>query len=71
MGDDRRKFNEQIIDTAARVSGVEERIAKTQERLAPLDFSEQRCASHCNSDELHCRSAGRICSASAASRLLP
>ena len=28
MGDDRRKFNEQIIDTAARVSGVEERIAK-------------------------------------------
>ena len=41
MGDDRRKFNEQIIDTAARVSGVEERIAKTQERLAPLDFSEQ------------------------------
>jgi murein hydrolase activator len=41
LGDDRRKFNEQIIETAARVSGVDERIAKAQERLAPLDFSEQ------------------------------
>ena len=41
LGDDRRKFNEQIIETAARVSGVEERIEKTQARLAPLDLSEQ------------------------------
>jgi len=28
MGDDRRKFNEQSSDTAARVSGVEERICE-------------------------------------------
>jgi septal ring factor EnvC (AmiA/AmiB activator) len=41
LGDDRRKFNEQIIETAARVSGVEERIEKTQARLTPLDLSEQ------------------------------
>ena len=41
IGDDRRKFNQQIIDTASRVVSVEERIAKTQERLAPLDDSEQ------------------------------
>jgi murein hydrolase activator len=41
MGDDRRKFNQQIIETAARVAVVEERIARTQERLAPLDDSEQ------------------------------
>jgi len=41
MGDDRRKFNQQIVDTAARVAAVEERIAKTQERLQPLEDSEQ------------------------------
>jgi septal ring factor EnvC (AmiA/AmiB activator) len=41
IGDDRRKFNQQIIDTASRVAGVEERIAKTQERLGPLDDSEK------------------------------
>src|SRR6516162_3556400 len=33
IGDDRRKFNQQIIDTASRVVGVEERIAQTHERL--------------------------------------
>jgi septal ring factor EnvC (AmiA/AmiB activator) len=41
IGDDRRKFNQQIIDTAARVAGVEERIATTQGRLQPLEDSEQ------------------------------
>src|SRR5437899_1931668 len=41
IGDDRRKFNQQIIDTASRVVGVEERIAQTQERLEPLDDREQ------------------------------
>jgi septal ring factor EnvC (AmiA/AmiB activator) len=41
IGDDRRKFNQQIIETTARVDSVEERIAKAQERLAPLDESEQ------------------------------
>jgi septal ring factor EnvC (AmiA/AmiB activator) len=41
IGDDRRKFNQQIIDTAARVGNVEERIAQTQERLGPLDDREQ------------------------------
>jgi septal ring factor EnvC (AmiA/AmiB activator) len=41
IGDDRRKFNQQIIETASRVVGVEERIAQTQERLEPLDDREQ------------------------------
>jgi septal ring factor EnvC (AmiA/AmiB activator) len=41
IGDDRRKFNQQIIDAASRVGGVEERIAQAQERLAPLDDREQ------------------------------
>src|SRR5215831_7757519 len=41
IGDDRRKFNERIIDTASRVVSVEERIAQTQERLEPLDDKEQ------------------------------
>src|SRR5262245_40362032 len=41
IGDDRRRFNQQIIDTASRVVSVEERIAQTQERLEPLDDREQ------------------------------
>jgi septal ring factor EnvC (AmiA/AmiB activator) len=41
IGDDRRKLNQQILDTASRVAAVEERIEKTQARLAPLDDSEQ------------------------------
>ena len=41
IGDDRRKFNQQIIDTASRVTGVEDRISQTQERIAPLDDREQ------------------------------
>jgi murein hydrolase activator len=41
IGDDRRKFNQQIIETASRVVAVEERIARTQERLEALDDGEQ------------------------------
>src|SRR6516165_8575939 len=41
IGDDRRKFNLQIIETASRVAAVEERIERTQQRLQPLDDSEQ------------------------------
>src|SRR6266436_140872 len=41
IGDDRRKFNQQLIDTASRVLAVEERIAQTQARLEPLDEREQ------------------------------
>src|SRR5204862_6165427 len=41
IGDDRRKFNQQIVDTAARVAAVEERIEKTQERIEPLEQNEE------------------------------
>ena len=41
IGDDRRKFNQQIIETAARVVDVEEHAAQTQERLDVLDDKEQ------------------------------
>ncbi len=41
IGDDRRKFNQQLIDTAARVGSVEERVAKTQERLNLYDESRE------------------------------
>ena len=41
IGDDRRKFNQQIIDTAARVVNLEDRIGKTKERMGPLDDSER------------------------------
>jgi murein hydrolase activator len=37
IGDDRRKFNQELLDAAARVRTVEEAIAKTEERLRPLD----------------------------------
>lgn len=41
LGDDRRKFDQQIIETAARVTEVEERAAQTQGRLDVLDDKEQ------------------------------
>jgi septal ring factor EnvC (AmiA/AmiB activator) len=37
---DRRKLNQQLIETAARVRTVEQRIGATEERLKPLDKSE-------------------------------
>src|SRR5688572_20849465 len=37
---DRRKLNEQLIDTAARVRMVEQRIAASEARLKPLDENE-------------------------------
>jgi septal ring factor EnvC (AmiA/AmiB activator) len=38
---DRRKFNGQLIDTAARIRDVESNIDATQQRLAPLDEKER------------------------------
>src|ERR1700722_10762801 len=38
---DRRKFNEQLINTAAQIRDVEANIDATQARLAPLDEREQ------------------------------
>jgi murein hydrolase activator len=40
LGDDRRALNQQLIDTAARVRGVEASITATQARLKPLDDRE-------------------------------
>ena len=37
LGEDRRKFNQQIIEITSRVVGVEDRIAQTQSRIGPLD----------------------------------
>ncbi|MCK9913585.1 peptidoglycan DD-metalloendopeptidase family protein [Microbacteriaceae bacterium K1510] len=41
IGADRRKLNEALIDTAAKLRGVEGKIAATEERLKPLDANEQ------------------------------
>ena len=41
IGADRRKLNQDLIDTAARLRGVESKIADTQERLKPLDENER------------------------------
>jgi septal ring factor EnvC (AmiA/AmiB activator) len=41
LGEDRRKFNQQLIDTAARIRDVEANIAATQARLQPLDEQER------------------------------
>jgi len=40
LGDDRRTFNQQLIDTAAHVREVEASIEATQSRLKPLDDQE-------------------------------
>src|SRR6266508_594428 len=42
LGDDRRKLNQDLIDTAARLRAVEDRIAETETRLKPLDASEAK-----------------------------
>ena len=41
IGADRRKLNQDLIDTAGRLRGVESRIMATQERLKPLDDTER------------------------------
>jgi len=41
IGDDRRKLNQDLIDTAARLRGVETKITATQDRLKPLDDNER------------------------------
>src|SRR5499427_1024454 len=40
IGADRRKFNQDLIDTAARLRDVESKITTTQDRLKPLDETE-------------------------------
>ena len=40
LGEDRRKLNQDLIDTASRLRAVEDRIAETEVRLRPLDESE-------------------------------
>ncbi|ETR77603.1 membrane protein [Afipia sp. P52-10] len=40
IGQDRNKLNRQLIDTAARVRSIEERIAETEDRLRMLDQRE-------------------------------
>jgi murein hydrolase activator len=41
LSDDRRKFNQQLIDTAARIRDVEANIDATRARLQPLDDKQQ------------------------------
>jgi septal ring factor EnvC (AmiA/AmiB activator) len=40
LSEDRRKFNQQLIDTATRVRGVEAAIAAMEARIKPLDATE-------------------------------
>src|SRR5579863_9864571 len=41
LSEDRRKFNQDLFDTAARVRGVEANIEATRARLVPLDEREE------------------------------
>jgi septal ring factor EnvC (AmiA/AmiB activator) len=41
IGDDRRKLNGEVIEAAARVRHVEQQVAMTEARLAPLDEREE------------------------------
>jgi septal ring factor EnvC (AmiA/AmiB activator) len=49
IGQDRSKLNQQLIDVAARVRGVETRIADAEARLRPLDAREQQIRSSLDS----------------------
>jgi murein hydrolase activator len=42
IGDDRRKLNRALIDTAARLRGVESKIEATQAKLEPLDAKQDK-----------------------------
>ncbi len=42
IGADRRKLNQELIDTAARIRDLESKISATQARLKPLDDNAQR-----------------------------
>jgi len=42
IGADRRKLNQDLVDTAARLRGVEAQVEATQARLAPLDDNQRR-----------------------------
>lgn len=41
IGADRRKLNQDLIDTAGRIRGAETQVATTEARLKPLDANEQ------------------------------
>ena len=41
LGADRRKLNQDLIDTAGRIRGVETKVAATEARLKPLDDNER------------------------------
>jgi septal ring factor EnvC (AmiA/AmiB activator) len=49
IGQDRSKLNQQLIDIAARVRGVETRIGDAEARLRPLDVREQQIRSSLDS----------------------
>src|SRR6202158_913540 len=49
IGQDRSKFNQQLIDIAAQVRGVETRIGDAEARLRPLDSREQQICSSLDS----------------------
>jgi septal ring factor EnvC (AmiA/AmiB activator) len=49
IGQDRSKLNQQLIDIAAQVRGVETRIGDAEARLRPLDFREQQIRSSLDS----------------------
>jgi septal ring factor EnvC (AmiA/AmiB activator) len=49
IGHDRSKLNQQLIDIAARVRGVESRIGEAEARLRPLDAREQEIRSSLDS----------------------
>src|SRR5690349_18279717 len=42
IGSDRRKLNQDLIDTAARIRDLEGKIAATEARLRPLDEKQQK-----------------------------
>jgi septal ring factor EnvC (AmiA/AmiB activator) len=52
LGQDRSKLNQQLIDSAAQVRGVESRISDAEARLRPLDAREQQIRGSLDSRQL-------------------
>jgi len=71
IGQDRSKLNQQLIDIAARVRGVETRIGEAEARLRPLDAREQQIRASLDSRRSEIVEVLAACNAPAAARRRP
>jgi len=71
LGADRRKLNQDLVDTATRIRDLERKIAASEARLKPLDAMKPGCASRSNLAAPPSPKCWRRCSAWACIHLPP